>query len=421
LREQLEGDEGNEGKEGELQEHEERRLREQVQLYVDQRVSDPNALLILGGPPSFTRVHASFKLLREIACAIGGGQGKGNDRDAAADSEELQKLRELLDHRDNEISILVNMVKRGKTVPSTNFEGGGADSARSNRSSISSMSSMSTGRNSSSTSSNNNSSNNNTGGRTPSQTPTRQRSGASGASGASSGGGSTHQRVDATTLADKRKSFDVFRRTYTHNSSIEENKHLLRSRYDSAKEMGLRVNEARAAINKLKARIEQLRVERANVGEMGDGEGKTSGSSTIDEYDALEGEMQKEVSKHKVSYKQNFSELRSLKGDVERIQGQLKKQRVRMQKEFDLWHETMTRNLEDGGSNSGSNGGGNSGGNGNGGGYGGGGKVQEMLTHPGSFPATSASSKQQELLTGDKDVDRDILQFFAAKQALLKR
>ena len=53
----------------------------------------------------------------------------------------------------------------------------------------------------------------------------------------------------------------------------------------------------------------------------------------------------------------------------------------------------MTRNLEDGGSNSGSNGGGNSGGNGNGGGYGGGGKVQEMLTHPGSFPATSASSK----------------------------
>jgi hypothetical protein len=50
-----------------------------------------------------------------------------------------------------------------------------------------------------------------------------------------------HERmppIDASVLADKRKSFDMFRKSYIHNSAIEENKTLLRSRYDLAKETG---------------------------------------------------------------------------------------------------------------------------------------------------------------------------------------
>ena len=69
---------------------------------------------------------------------------------------------------------------------------------------------------------------------------------------------------------------------------------------------GLKVNEARASINGLKIKIEKLRVERANLG----GEGKGGEEEEVNEYDTLEGQLQNDVHKYKVQYKQNFSELR---------------------------------------------------------------------------------------------------------------
>ena len=41
-------------------------------------------------------------------------------------------------------------------------------------------------------------------------------------------------------------------------------------------------------------------------------------------------------------YKENFSRLRELKAEVERIQSRLQKQRVRMQKEFEDWYAKAT-------------------------------------------------------------------------------
>ena len=388
-----EGGEGGEGKNGEegdaLLAHEERRLREQVQLYVDQRVTDPRSMLILGGPPSFVRVHTAFRLLREIACEVGGsgsgsgsgggGSGGGSGSGGGASEEEMQKLRELLDHRDNEISILVNMVKRGKTVPSQNF-----DDPLSSRSDARSHSAASTPQKSSYGTSH-----------APPSSSHHSNSSASRPS--------STNLVDMSVLADKRKSFDVFRRTYSHNRAIEENKTLLRQRYDSAKEMGLKVNEARSSINSLKGKIESLRVERANQG----GEGKSGAAADEEEYDTLESNLQSQVRTFKIAYKENFSKLRNLKGDVERIQGQLQKQRVRMQKEFELWHGTMLRNIQE------------SGGSGSGGGSGGGGSGGSKMHE--AVGTKHADDEPAHILTGDKDVDRDILQFFAAKKALLKR
>lgn len=157
---------------------------------------------------------------------------------------------------------------------------------------------------------------------------------------------------------------------------------------------GLKVNEARSKINSLKIKIEQLRVERANLGE-----GKDGGEA-LDEYDALEGQLQNDIQKNKVLYKQHFSELRGLKGEVERIQSKLKKQRIQMQKQFELWYDTMLRNVKDGAV------------------VDGGGKVQE---HHQTSSKVQENDDAKQFLTGDHDVDRDILQFFAAKKALLKR
>ena len=71
----------------------------------------------------------------------------------------------------------------------------------------------------------------------------------------------TRPRLSAEVLADKRRCFEIFRKSYAHNDAVEENKALLRSRYDEAKATGKLVNSARSSINALKSKIEEIRRE----------------------------------------------------------------------------------------------------------------------------------------------------------------
>ena len=420
LREQL-GEGGGKNANGEaLEDHEIRGLRELVQAYVDQYRGEPDVPLSLGGNPSFLRIHAAYKLLREIALRSGGGgSGSGGGEKmqhgaGGADPAEMERLQELLAHRDNEISILVNMVKRGKSVPPTNFEDASATRA-------SSSAETSTIR----------------GGGPPldmapttghSERPPHPNSARGSRTSSSTAGGMPPPVVlSADILKDKRRSFDVFRKSYPHHQAIEENKALLRTRYNSAKKMGKLVNDARTSINSLKARIEQVRVERAMV--------EGSGGKSAGEDGAAEEGLQQQMQSHKSSYKENFSHLRDLKAEVERIQSRLQKQRVRMQKEFETWYGTMLRNSaadaarqpEPRQTNFRN-------------------QRQEVQhstpplraaeawhrplpapePHPGADAAPGGEGgggavASAQFLTGDENVDQDILAFFKAKEELMRR
>ena len=84
----------------------------------------------------------------------GGGRGKGGGHGSKTGSssdmedidrlDEIAELKELLAHRDNEISILVNMVKQGKTIPA---DGGANNSSNNNNSRPYSSSSSYSGNN----------------------------------------------------------------------------------------------------------------------------------------------------------------------------------------------------------------------------------------------------------------------------------
>jgi hypothetical protein len=54
---------------------------------------------------------------------------------------------------------------------------------------------------------------------------------------------------------------------------IEDNRALLRAKYEEAKELGARAGAAKAAISAAKAQLEQLRAQRAVAGEGGGAEG----------------------------------------------------------------------------------------------------------------------------------------------------
>ena len=46
-------------------------------------------------------------------------------------------------------------------------------------------------------------------------------------------------------MADRTKSFDVFRRSYRKNEAMDENRELLKQKYARGKELGNMVNESR--------------------------------------------------------------------------------------------------------------------------------------------------------------------------------
>ena len=60
----------------------------------------------------------------------------------------------------------------------------------------------------------------------------------------------------------------------------------------------------------------------------------------------MEQELREKMDRCKMDYKKSFEHLRELKAEIERIQKQLEKQRIRMQGDFEKWHSVMIRDLE---------------------------------------------------------------------------
>ncbi|RXN11442.1 kinesin KIF6 [Labeo rohita] len=101
-----------------LTQEEIQQLEEQINLYLE----DPDIEGTLNLGPDMRKIHFCFYLLkvrvREGSCAQNGVSNGSTPLLVMSDEEqrksyaEVQKLRDMLTHRDNEISILVNMLKK---------------------------------------------------------------------------------------------------------------------------------------------------------------------------------------------------------------------------------------------------------------------------------------------------------------------
>ena len=117
---------------------------------------------------------------------------------------------------------------------------------------------------------------------------------------------------------------------------IEENKAMLKDKYDEAKGLGAAVNSSRAKINKLKAHIEQIRVERAMHGLSAEPGAQEAPDPEEDKYKAT-------IELEKEAYKANFNRLKELKTEIEHLQLLLEQSRKRLQKDFDGWFLLLER------------------------------------------------------------------------------
>ncbi|XP_007908598.1 kinesin-like protein KIF6 isoform X1 [Callorhinchus milii] len=310
-----------------LSQEEKQKLEELIKVFLED--TDPEATLEVGA--DMRKIQHSFQRLKQFAnelkCSIpsllldsglsssnlnGGAFREGS----AASNTEMKKLTDLLQQRDNEINILVSMLKKEKkkaqdAINKLNMENGELTPPNSALSSGSSQMS-------------------------------RQASEVRFTSTVSNSGPEAdpiHKRREGQMSFGRQEAFEIFRTDSADSGTIDDNKLLLKQRFAEAKALGENVNEARNKINQLKAQIEQRQMQRAACG-------VTSDSANITEPDQVEDKLRKQIDEEKKSYKKMFTRLKGLKTEIEHLQLLLGKAKMKMQKDFEVWWSEEATKLQ---------------------------------------------------------------------------
>lgn len=324
-------------------------LRGKCQAYVDD--TDPQSTLNVGAL-TLTKIKHAFSMLKTIALSarVAGG-GRGGIQSDGDVNEEIEALKSCLLQRDNEIAILVNMVKKGKTVDDVasarvrtadrSMSGSIDDTNRSMTSSISSATTRAE-----------------VWGEDSKHAPGQVRRVVAPPKLSQSMDLQTMAKVrekqreetivkrhlfgvpppdDKSLFEDPAICFEWFRERCALNSAIEENKTTLKQKYEEARILGERANQSRGTISYLKNSIEAIRREKAIQGMISDGQAKESGDGDGDEEETY----RRAIEQEKVVYKESFEALRVLKPEIEHIKKILEKSRVTLQSQFDQWFNNL--------------------------------------------------------------------------------
>ncbi|XP_063683235.1 kinesin-like protein KIF6 [Bolinopsis microptera] len=266
--------------------------RERVNKYIE--CTDPEERLDIDA--DVRKIHFCYQYFKHLLKQAANSRPASNRTVTSATSQilpeqvdkELNKLKELLAQRDTEINILVNLLKKEKAKIKGGGGGGGVEKPIS----------------------------------PPPVKPHHQT-----------------QRNVKTLSKGRQEAFDIFRRDYKNNSAIEQNKSELKTKMKEAKQIGGLVNKSREKINSLKSSIEQRRIAMAVQGLV---------HSDVAEFDPKEEELKKLIESEKESYKQRFARLRELKTGIEHLQHLLEQQRVRLQRDFELWYVEQAAGTQQG-------------------------------------------------------------------------
>ncbi|KAG6579971.1 kinesin-like protein KIF6 [Phytophthora cinnamomi] len=314
----------NEG--AELKDYEIAKLRQKCLNFVND--SEPSAHLSMG-EFTYTKMKACFDILKSMANAAGAAAASGGDASVPSgvklisagnggNNQEMEQrvheLEQLVQQRDNEIAIMVNMIRKehGATIPEELLSRGFTEYT-SNQDEHQAK-------------------------------PQKKQS----APAKLPGDYASTLVVDPAILEDPAKAFEAFKAQYPKNDAIRDNKIALKRKYDAAKALASEVNEARNQIKALTQKIEKLRKQQAIAdeglldagSEGGDGEAASvAAANARAEMEAAEQKLKKQIDGHKIAYKKGFNELSELKKEIQHIQKMLEMGRIKLQKDFDLWYQ----------------------------------------------------------------------------------
>ncbi|XP_045399582.1 kinesin-like protein KIF6 isoform X2 [Lemur catta] len=288
---------------------------------------DPESRLEVGA--DMRKIHHCFhhlkKLLNEkkiLGNSIVSSESKDQDCQEPLKEEEYKKLRDILKQRDNEINILVNMLKKEKKKAQDALHSSSMDRSEFRRSQNSPFPSGN-----------------------PEEGQRRLLSSASTqAQDFSTSGYRSSLLHNKTGMREEmslghQEAFEIFRRDHADSITIDDNKQILKQRFSEAKALGESINEARRKIGHLKEEITQHHIQQVALG-------ISENMAVPSMPDLQEERLRSQLEEEKRRYKTMFTCLKALKVEIEHLQLLMDKAKVKLQKEFEAWWAEEASNLQ---------------------------------------------------------------------------
>ncbi|XP_040408926.1 kinesin-like protein KIF6 isoform X1 [Cygnus olor] len=136
-----------------------------------------------------------------------------------------------------------------------------------------------------------------------------------------------------------QEAFEVFKWDHADSITIEDNKQLLKQRFAEAKCLGEKIHEVRNKINHLKGELTQRHIQRAVLA-------VSNPSEELNTLDPVEEKLRTQIEEEKKSYKTMYNRLKGLKVEIEHLQLLMEKAKVKLQKDFEVWWSEEVANLQ---------------------------------------------------------------------------
>ncbi|XP_070590368.1 kinesin-like protein KIF6 isoform X2 [Erythrolamprus reginae] len=287
-------------------------LDEQLKEFLED--TDPESILEIGA--DMRKIKYCFSHLKRLVnnAKLPGNQLLGPDvqedksTNIVIGNEELKKLKDLLKQRDNEISILVNMLKKEKSKTQDALHLSVSSKKISATESSFDLKNMETEQMLPVIL------------ETKSNSPLKSRG------------------MGKEMSLGRQEAFEIFKRDYVDSITIEDNKQLLKQRFTEAKSLGQKVNDVRNQINHLKEEIIQRHMQKAAQAVISPRE--------MNQSDPVEESLRTQIEQKKISYKTMFTRLKGLKIEIEHLQLLMEKAKVKLQKDFEVWWSEETKSLQ---------------------------------------------------------------------------
>ena len=321
-------------------------LERRVQEYVEDRNERSSVLDV--GTVTLTRMQYAHSILKRMllaersGCSGGTPIGTGGNAYTAGDASlRVSELERTLQRRDHEIAILVDMVKKKNGLPPiASFQQvvhlfRTSSDQRDESTTISEQEAISVDGGNYSRSSALCTTDAST---IVEDGPQAARSMQQRSKSTSSTVCGVERHVDREIVENPSAAFHFFRQRYPGSASLNETKAKLKSKYQEAKDVGQIVQQSKAVINEHSQSIESLRRSRAM-------DGLTSGErfdqERIMEPHPDEEEHRSAIRQEKVVYRNSISRLKELKSQIEYSQKLVEKNRLALQRDFDIWYSNV--------------------------------------------------------------------------------
>ncbi|XP_073725556.1 kinesin-like protein KIF6 isoform X1 [Misgurnus anguillicaudatus] len=285
-------------------------LEQSVKMFLE----DPDSEATLNLGPDMRKIHFCFSLLkarlqdRPVAHNWAGDGSSTplmdvSDGDNCKTHAECEKLKDMLIQRDNEISILVSMLKREKrkvqevTTELKQFHNQNLSHHNSSWLSTTLQPDDSTKSD------------------TPKDYTYVQHL-------------INRKRVPEMSVG-QLEAFEIFLRDHEDHLTIEDKKTILKERFAEAKSLGEHVNQIRRQVNELKL---QLKMRRMQVAAQG-----LTGNQKESDSDQVEERILNQIEEEKKNYKITSGRLKGLKTEIDHLQMLLEKSKMKLQRDFEHW------------------------------------------------------------------------------------